>query len=218
MRLLLLLSALAGASARVHHPDLHARRALVARPVLLQHAHALRPPVPGTDRSAAQATSAAADLLALRGGQGDSVLLKVQQSYLGIPTLTRSWFTLIMAFAALAQVGVLQPEAVALDARAIVHGWQFWRPYTAAAFFGGVGPQLIQKLYYLISFGRDLERTLGIGEYARVMVSCGARLTGTACPPAPALRPAHAAEGRDIRRTMLTPRVESIPRQPYTFN
>jgi len=58
-----------------------------------------------------------------------------------------------------------------------MHRLQLWRPLTAASFFGGLGPQLLQKMYYLISFGKELESTLGIGEFARALVSCGAMLS-----------------------------------------
>jgi len=83
----------------------------------------------------------------------------------------------IMAFSGLTQVGLLAPEAVQLDAAATVHRFQLWRPLTAASFFGGLGPQLLQKMYYLISFGKELESTLGLGEFARALVSCGAMLS-----------------------------------------
>lgn len=111
----------------------------------------------------------------LRGG--DSMLEGVKRSYLGIPPLTRTWLTVILAFSGLTQVGVLQPEAVQLDAAATVHRFQLWRPITAASFFGGIGGQLLQKMYYLISFGKELESTLGIGEFARALASCGAMLS-----------------------------------------
>lgn len=112
--------------------------------------------------------------LELRGGA--SALQSLQQGYLGIPVLTRAWFTLILVFAALTQVKLLEPEMVALDAAAIVRRFQLWRPITAAAFFGGLGPQLLQKLYYLIQFGRGLEGTLGLAEYARTLASCTAMM------------------------------------------
>jgi len=99
-----------------------------------------------------------------------------QRAYLGIPLVTRSWFTLIIIFAALTQVKVLEPEMVALDAHAIVHRWQLWRPVTATSFFGGLGPQLLQKVYYLVQFGKGLEGALGLGEYARTLASCTAML------------------------------------------
>ena len=106
----------------------------------------------------------------IRGGEG-SPLMGLQRAYFGIPLITRSWFTLIMLFAGLNQIGVLAPEAVALDAAAIKR-WQLWRPLTAAAFFGGIGPQLLQKMYYLIQFGKGLENVLGVGEFARALASC----------------------------------------------
>jgi hypothetical protein len=165
---LLLIALVTRAAARLDHPHTSARRSLVARPQLLRPVRRLAAPPPPS--------RTAANLLALRGGAADSVLLKVQRSYLGIPTLTRAWFSLVLGFATLAQVGILQPEALALDARATASG-QLWRPLTAAAFFGGIGPQLIQKLYYLISFGRGLEGTLGLAEYARVLASCTALLS-----------------------------------------
>jgi len=57
-----------------------------------------------------------------------------------------------------------------------VQGLQLWRPLTAASFMGNIGPQLLQKCYYLIQFGRGLEATLGVGEYARVLASSTAML------------------------------------------
>ena len=115
-------------------------------------------------------------VLRLRGGDGASMLAGVSRAYLGMPTLTRSWFTLILLLAGLTQIGILQPEAVALDASATVRGLQLWRPITAASFMGGLGPQLLQKVYYLIQFGRGLETALGFGEFARVLASCTALL------------------------------------------
>lgn len=105
------------------------------------------------------------------------MLQSVARNYLGIPPLTRSWFTVILAFSILTQVGILPPEAVQLDAAATIYRLQLWRPVTAASFFGGLGAQLLQKMYYLISFGKELENTLGIGEFSRALVSCGAMLS-----------------------------------------
>ena len=104
------------------------------------------------------------------------MLAGIKQNYLWIPPLTRTWLTVILTFSVLTQVGVLPPEAVQLDAAATIYRLQLWRPVTAASFFGGLGAQLLQKLYYLISFGKELESTLGIGEYARALVSCAAML------------------------------------------
>ena len=108
-----------------------------------------------------------ASLLRLRGGEG-GVINGAQRAYFGVPLLTRAWLTAIVVFASLNQIGILPPELLAVDATATVKGMQLWRPLTAAAFMGGLGPQLFQKCYYLISFGKDLERTLGRGEFARV--------------------------------------------------
>lgn len=94
---------------------------------------------------------------------------------MGVPLVTRSWLTLILIFAGLNQVGFVPPEALALDAQAFAKG-QFWRPLTAASFLGGLGAQLLQKCYYLIQFGCGLERTLGSGEYLRVLASSTALL------------------------------------------
>ena len=94
-----------------------------------------------------------------------------------MPLGTRCWSRLIGTLAVLSQIGLLQPEQVAVDAHAIVKQLQIWRPVTAASFLGGLGPQLIQKLYYLISYGRQLEATLGLGEYLRVLASLAAALT-----------------------------------------
>jgi hypothetical protein len=113
-------------------------------------------------------------MLRLRGG--DSALQAVSRSYLGVPLLTRSWLSAIVLFAGLSQIGVVAPEALGLDAQATVSRWQIWRPLTAACFLGGLGPQLLQKCYYLVQFGCGLERTLGLGEYARVLSSCTALL------------------------------------------
>jgi hypothetical protein len=116
-------------------------------------------------------------LLRLRGGDGSSAIQKVQSAYFGVPLLTRSWLSAIVAFAGLNQVGILPPEALALDATATMQRLQLWRPLTAASFMGGLGPQLLQKCYYLVQFGKDLERTLGIAEFARVLASCTALLS-----------------------------------------
>ena len=111
----------------------------------------------------------------LRGG--NSMLQSISSSYVGIPILTRTWFSVILAFAGLTQVSLLPPEAVQLDATATVHRLQLWRPLTAMSFFGGIGPPLLQKMYYLIQFGTALESTLGKAEYARVLASCAAMLS-----------------------------------------
>ena len=100
----------------------------------------------------------------------------MKKAYFGIPAVTRAWFTLILSSAALNQAGILAPEMVALDSHAIVRKGQVWRLITSASFFGGIGGQLLQKMYYLIQFGRGLEGTLGMGEYARTLASCGAML------------------------------------------
>lgn len=121
--------------------------------------------------------STAATIARLRGGEGGSLLASVQSSYVAVPPLTRAWFSVILAFAGLTQLNLLPPEAVQLDAAATMQRMQLWRPLTAASFFGGIGAQLIQKMYYLVSFGKELETTLGIGEYARVLASCAAMLS-----------------------------------------
>ena len=114
-------------------------------------------------------------LLRLRGGDSGA-LQKAQSMYFGVPLLTRSWLSAIVAIAGLNQVGILPPELLQIDATAVVKRWQFWRPFTAASFMGGLGPQLLQKCYYLVMFGKDLERTLGVAEYTRVLASCTALL------------------------------------------
>jgi len=124
-----------------------------------------------------QPVGAAAAVPRLRGGEGGSMLQSVRNSYISIPPLTRTWFSVILAFAGLTQANLLPPEAVQLDAAATVQKLQLWRPVTAASFFGGIGAQLLQKMYYLIQFGKELETTLGIGEYARVLASCAAMLS-----------------------------------------
>jgi len=114
-------------------------------------------------------------LIHLRGGS--SVVEKVQRAYMGVPTFTRVWLSFILALASLNQVGILEPEVLALDATATIKGLQLWRPLSAASFLGGLGPQLLQKCYYLIQFGNQLERTLGLAEFARVVFSCAALLS-----------------------------------------
>ncbi len=185
----------------------HATRAALRRMLLValtllaapEHGLAPLPPraprlhrvaLPPTPRSVlgAPATTLAAPLLQLRGGEG-SALQKLQDAYMSLPALTRTWLALVLVFAGFAQSGLLQPEAVALDSRAIVHRWQLWRPITCATFFGGIGGQLLQKLYYLVSFGKELESMLGFGEYARVLVSINAML----CAPTPRNPPCAAA-------------------------
>ena len=115
-------------------------------------------------------------LMHLRGGDGGSAVQAVCRAYTGIPVLTRSWLTLILALSGLNQVGVLAPEAIQLDAHAIAKRMQLWRLLTATSFMGGLGPQLLQKLYYLVQFGRGLEGALGFGEFARTLASCSAML------------------------------------------
>ena len=101
---------------------------------------------------------------------------KAQSAYFGMPVVTRSWITLIIACAGLNQVGLVPPEALGIDASATVARFQIWRLITCASFLGGLGMQLLQKLYYLVQFGSGLERTLGLGEYARLLASCTAAL------------------------------------------
>jgi len=115
-------------------------------------------------------------VLKLRGG-ADSLVTAVQRSFLGVPLATRSWLALILGLAALAQAGVLSEELMALDAALVIQKMQWWRPVTAASFLGGVGPQLLQKLYYLVSFGSQLENVLGFGEYVRTIVSIMATMS-----------------------------------------
>lgn len=113
----------------------------------------------------------------LRGGEEDGVLGGLMRAYLGVPLVTRSWFSVVLALAALSQAGLVSEELVAVDAAAFARRFQFWRPFTAAAFLGGVGPQLLQKLYYGISFGKELERELGSPEFLRAAASSIAALT-----------------------------------------
>ena len=142
-----------------------------------------QPQLPAALRQQPRAATAQS-LLAARGPlaaaarlRGGNALEAVQQAYLNLPLGTRCWSSLIGTLAVLSQIGLLQPEQVAVDAHAIVKQLQIWRPVTAASFLGGLGPQLIQKLYYLISYGRQLEATLGLGEYLRVLASLAAALT-----------------------------------------
>lgn len=115
--------------------------------------------------------------LRLRGGDLGSMAEGMKSSYLAVPPITRGWFTAILAFSGLSHVGVLAPEALALDAAATVGGLQLWRPITAASFFGGLNAQLLSKMYYLISFGQQLEATVGTSEYARALASNAAMLS-----------------------------------------
>ena len=121
-----------------------------------------------------RAATPPAPLVRLRGGA--SPLQGLQNAYFGVPVFTRSWLSAIVAFAALNQIGLVPPEMLGLDATATVKRMQIWRPLTAASFLGGLGPQLLQKCYYLVQFGCQLERALGIAEFARVLASCAALL------------------------------------------
>ena len=96
-----------------------------------------------------------------------------KSSYLGVPIVTRVWSSVIVVLALLSQIGV-PPELLQLDGALIVKKLQLWRLITSASFFGGIGAQLLQKMYYLVSFGTALESTIGAGEYLRVVVSCTA--------------------------------------------
>jgi len=111
-------------------------------------------------------------VLRLRGGDLASMLEGAKGAYMGVPLVTRTWTSLIVGLALLNQVQLLPPELLALDGALIVNKLQLWRPFTSASFFGGVGAQLLQKLYYLVSFGTALETTVGAGEYLRVIASC----------------------------------------------
>ena len=108
----------------------------------------------------------------LRGGDVQSMLEGAKGSFLGLPVVVRTWASVIVGLALVNQVGLLPPEALSMDGALIVKKAQVWRVVTAASFFGGVGAQLLQKLYYLISFGSALEKTIGSGEFLRVIVSC----------------------------------------------
>jgi len=104
------------------------------------------------------------------------MLQKASSAYFGVPVVTRSWLSLIITCAGLNQIGILPPESLAIEAQATIKGMQIWRPLTAASFMGGLGMQLVQKLYYMVQFGSGLERILGVGEYLRVLASCTAAL------------------------------------------
>ncbi|KAL1511061.1 hypothetical protein AB1Y20_005885 [Prymnesium parvum] len=118
-----------------------------------------------------------ASLVRLRGGDGSSMIEGLKNSYLAVPPLTRTWFTAIIAFSGLTHVGLLNAEALGLDAGRTVYGLQLWRPLTAASYFGGLTAQLLSKMYYLVTFGKELETLLGIGEFCRTLVSCAAMLS-----------------------------------------
>lgn len=111
-------------------------------------------------------------VLRLRGGDAASMLENAKNSALAVPIVTRTWAGIIVGLALLNQVGLVPPELLALDGALVVKKFQLWRLVTSACFFGGFGAQLLQKLYYLISFGQQLEATLGSGEYLRVIISC----------------------------------------------
>ena len=111
-----------------------------------------------------------AAVLRLRGGA--DLVASIKGSYFAVPLITRSWLSLVIVLAAVAQAKIIPAEALGIDAAAIAKGFQLWRPLTAASFFGEVGPQLLQKCYYLVQFGRELESEIGVGEYARVLFSC----------------------------------------------
>ena len=110
--------------------------------------------------------------LRLRGGDAASMLEGAKSSALAVPIVTRTWASIIVGLALLNQVGLVPPELLALNGALVVKKFQLWRLVTSACFFGGFGAQLLQKLYYLVSFGQQLEATIGAGEYLRVIVSC----------------------------------------------
>jgi membrane associated rhomboid family serine protease len=115
-------------------------------------------------------------VLRLRGGEGPSMLDKASNMYFGVPIVTRVWLSMILAFAGISQVGLVAPEMLAIDAGAMVGRMQLWRFVTCATFLGGLGMQLLQKLYYLVQFGAGFERTVGMGEYLRILFSCTATM------------------------------------------
>ena len=97
-----------------------------------------QPQLPAALRQQPRAATAQS-LLAARGPlaaaarlRGGNALEAVQQAYLNLPLGTRCWSSLIGTLAVLSQIGLLQPEQVAVDAHAIVKQLQIWRPVTAA--------------------------------------------------------------------------------------
>lgn len=121
--------------------------------------------------------STVSSLERLRGGDSGSMLQKASGMYFGVPIVTRIWLSMILAFAGLSQIGLVAPEALAIDAGAMVGRLQLWRLVTCATFLGGLGMQLLQKLYYMVQFGAGFERTVGMGEYLRILASCTATMS-----------------------------------------
>uniref|UniRef100_A0A7S0LPC9 Derlin n=1 Tax=Coccolithus braarudii TaxID=221442 RepID=A0A7S0LPC9_9EUKA len=115
--------------------------------------------------------------LRLRGGGAEDLIGSIQGAYLGVPLVSRFWLSLVLSLAVGHQATLLTEDMLSVDGAAITGRLELWRPVTAASFLGGVSPQLLQKLYYLISFGKEAELTLGAGEYTRALFSSAACLT-----------------------------------------
>lgn len=113
----------------------------------------------------------------LRGG---SVLAQVSEDakriYLALPLATRAWLTAVLILSVITRAG-LEQRSIGLDAEATLEKFQLWRPITAAAFVGGLGPAMLLQLFYLASYGRELETLLGLPAFARDLASCGLVLT-----------------------------------------
>lgn len=114
-------------------------------------------------------------ILRVRGGSG--LVDAIKKGLGAIPPITRWWFTLVLIFACLTHGKVLPAEALALDSGAIVGGKQLWRFFTSASYIGGITMQLLNKGGNLIQFGSALERSVGFGEFARVLMSMAATLS-----------------------------------------
>jgi len=122
---------------------------------------------------AIEGRSNAADLaLALRGG-ADAKEKKensVAKAFNSITPTTRTWLLGCLVMAVLTLAGV--PEELFLFEwrRTFLMG-QFWRPFTSSCFLGKVDMGMASQIYFLVSYGQEMERQDGSAQHGMFILT-----------------------------------------------
>mmetsp|Transcript_25209 Transcript_25209/g.37236 ORF Transcript_25209/g.37236 Transcript_25209/m.37236 type:complete len:335 (-) Transcript_25209:40-1044(-) len=87
--------------------------------------------------------------------------------------LTRVYISAVVLFTTMGLVlgEELTQQFLALDPTRILYGFEFWRPFSAAAFLGAPSIGWLMNGYYLVNYGSSLERAYGGAQFVIFLLS-----------------------------------------------
>lgn len=85
----------------------------------------------------------------------------IQTWFKNLPTFTRYWFGLSVAFALVGRIGLISPYSLILTYDHFIKGFQIWRPLTALFYYPlspSTGFHYLMNLYFLYNYSLRLEQ------------------------------------------------------------